>query len=216
MRPVLSKVSLDTYERSSRTSMGIAVPVVPSFLDLEQEETVAYDSAVSLPALLAEARRSVVAKEETGEPAPVLATTTSEIRPRNESFHTSPHFPEESHPNLAPIESNLHHVDTETITDSLVPSAPRLEVVHLRVGISSHPPESLPPALVQPRTRRRRSLSSKLLFGAIALAISFLVTTEISAIAHLPWLDPRPLFTKSVRAAKAKLPPLQLPRLPKL
>jgi hypothetical protein len=192
------------------------VPVAPSFLDLEHEETVAYDSAVSLPALLEEARRSNVAEEEAPQrPSPVLATTTSEIRPRTESFHTSPHFPEDSHPH-APAESNLHHVEAEGIQDSLVPSGPRIEIVELRVGFSSHPPEGRPPALVQPRARRRASLLARGLFAAIALGLALLVAIEVSSIAKVPWLDPRPLFTKSFEAAKSKIPWDRLPHLPKL
>src|SRR5258705_10185078 len=106
-------------ERAARQflPMPSVVPLAPSFLDLEQEETVAYDSAISLPALLAEARRSVVAGEEAPpSPPTVLATTTSEIRQRSESFHTSPHFPEESHPRRqTPVESNLHEIDADAI-----------------------------------------------------------------------------------------------------
>jgi hypothetical protein len=193
------------------------VPVAPSFLDLEQEETVAYDSAVSLPTLLAEARRSVVASEEASQPqVPVLATTASEIRPRRDSFHTMPHFPEDTHPHT-PVESNLHHLDAEAIHDSLVPSAPRIEIVEMRVGFSSHPPaESLPPALVQRRARRRPSMVARALFSAIALGVALLVAIEVSSIASLPWLDPRPLFTKSFQVAKSKIPWDRLPRLPKL
>jgi hypothetical protein len=200
-----------------RTSRGLGVvPVAPSFLDLEQEETVAYDSAVSLPALLAEARRSVVANEEAPQAPPtVLATTTSEIRQRNESFHSSPHFPEETHPHT-PVESNLHHVGTDAIHDSLVPSAPQLEVVELRVGVSSHSPARLFPALVKPRERRRRSRLATLVVSAIVLGVALLVTIELSSIANLPWLDPRPLFTKSFEAVKTKIPWDRLPHLPKL
>jgi hypothetical protein len=192
------------------------VPVAPSFLDLEQEETVAYDSAVSLPTLLAEARRSVVASEEASQPpTPVLATTSSEIRPVRDSFHTTPHFPEDTHPHT-PVESNLHHVDDAAIHNSLVPSAPRIEIVEMRVGFSSHPPAGLPPALVQPRVRRRPSMVARALVSAIALGVALLVAIEVSSIASLPWLDPRPLFSKSFEVAKSKIPWDRLPSLPKL
>ena len=221
-RPFLPKPTLEIYERP-RTALGLgAVPVAPSFLDLEREETVAYDSAVSLPALLAEARRSVVADEEAPqEPRLVVATTASEIRARGESFHTSPHFPEETHPHT-PVESNLHRMDSLMIRDSLAASAPRLELVpdweseQLRSGVSIRPPAGRSPALVQRRERRRRSPLVKMLFAAIALGVALLVTIELSSVANLPWLDPRPLLSKSFEVAKSKIPWDRLPRLPKL
>src|SRR5690242_5470025 len=107
-------------ERAARfLPQASVVPLAPSFLDLEQETTVAYDAGVPLPELLAEARRSMVANDEMPEKSPVVATTSSEIRPRSHSFHTSPHFPEDSSPGVHPeVESNLHVMDAERITDS--------------------------------------------------------------------------------------------------
>jgi hypothetical protein len=190
------------------------VPLAPSFLDLEQETTVAYDARVPLPALLAEARRSIVANDEMPNKSPVVATTSSEIRPRTHSFHTSPHFPEDSNPGVAPqVESNLHVIEAEGITDSLVPSAPRLEIVHVSDRLSSVPPPSLPPALVEPRVRKRRSPLVATLLTAIGVGFALLAAIEISVATNLPWLDPRPVLTKSFVAAKSKIPWDRLPRL---
>jgi hypothetical protein len=177
-RPFLPKPSIELYQRSGKAVGPNTVPVAPSFLDLEQEQTVAYDEAVPLSALLAEARRSVAANEELPEtPPPVLATTTSEIRPRRDSFRAS-------HP---PAE------------------APRLELVPNRS--SAVHGESLPPALVQPRERRRRTSFGKvLLLAGIALCVAWIAAIELSSLANLPWLDPRPAIAKSFQAAKSKVP----------
>jgi hypothetical protein len=190
------------------------VPLAPSFLDLEQETTVAYDAGGPLPELLAEARRSIVANDEMPEKSPVVATTSSEIRARTHSFHTSPHFPEESKPGAhSPVESNLHVMDADRITDSLVPSAPRLEIVHVSDRLSSVPPPSLPPALVEPRVRRRRSPFVATLLTAVGIGFVMLAAIEISEATQLTWLDPRPVLTKSFVAAKSKIPWDRLPRL---
>jgi hypothetical protein len=191
------------------------VPVAPSFLDLEQEDTVAYDSAVSLPALLAESRRSVVANEEAPEaPPPVLATTSSEIRPRSDSFHAPPHFPAQSRREPpAPVESNLHHVDEKAIHHSRLSSAPRLELVYSRAGDSVVPPQSLPPAVVRPRERPRRSLLGRVVLTMVTLGVLVIVAIDVSMAANLPWLDPRPAITKSFQAVKSKIPWDRLLRL---
>jgi hypothetical protein len=196
----LPKPSLDPFKRPGKAIGAAAVPVAPSFLDLEQEETVAYDSAVSLPALLAEARRSVVADEEApGPPPAVVATTTSEIRPRIDSPPAPPHFPHESPRDPEPAESSLHHVDEGTIKDSLVPGAPRLDLVR--------------PALVGPRARPSRSRFARMMLTAFALGVLVIVAIDLSIAANLPWLDPRPAISKSFQAAKSKIPWDQITRL---
>ena len=113
---------------------------------------------------------------------------------------------------LPVLESNLHEVNAETITDSLVPSAPRLEIVHVSDRLSSVPPRSLPPAVVQPRARKRRSPFALLLFTALAVGAVLLVAIELSNLTNMAWLDPRPVLTKSLLAAKSKIPWDRLPR----
>jgi len=215
-RPSLPKPSLDAYERP-RLAIDLGIPLAPSFLDLDDDdvETVAYDSEDPLPALLAECGQASWSPSSRA-PA-VLATTTSEIRARDASFHTSPRFPDDLLPELqSEVESNLHQVEAETIKDSLAPSDPRLRLVRLRVGVSSHPPQSIPLPLVRPRRSRRRSLFAKLLLVTIAVVVVLVVLSEFSAAAGVPWLDPRPLFTKGLKLAKEKIPWERLPRLPKL
>src|SRR5438128_371689 len=86
-----------------RTPTGLGVPVAPSFLELDEEETVTYAGPASPP---------------------------PPSRPR-ESFHTAPVFPEDLivEPVAAtPVESNLHQIEANQITNSLAPSAPRRDV----------------------------------------------------------------------------------------
>ena len=207
---------LPKFERP-RTVIGLGVPVAPSFLDLEQEETVSYDGA-ALPDLLAESRRSNLPHEEAPQPKPApqiaVSETPSEIRPRDASFHTSPQFPDDSHPELDPtVESNLHQLEAGTFTDSLAPGDPRAQVVHLHIGDSGFP-DSVPPALVRPRPSRRRSLFAKVLFLTIVVGVVSLLAIELSTTnAKMRWLDPRPLATKGIKFVKEKIPWDRLPKL---
>jgi hypothetical protein len=193
-RPFLPEPTPEIYKKPGRAIGAAAVPVAPSFLDLEQEDTVAYDSAVSLPALLAESRRSVVASEEAPQaPPPVLATTTSEIRPRTDSLHVPPHAEETQR----------------------LPSAPRLELVHSQPRASAFPySESLPPALVQPRARRRRSPLARAMLFVLTLGAVLFVAFQLAVASKIPELDPRPLLSKSIESVKSKIPWDHLPRLP--
>src|SRR5262245_13684903 len=73
---------------SARTSIGLGVPVAPSFLDLEEEQTVAYSApGVTLSALLAECGDAPNPGASAAAPAEALETR-SHIRPRDASFHT--------------------------------------------------------------------------------------------------------------------------------
>ncbi len=211
----LPKASLEAYG-APRTAIGLGAPAESGFSDIENEETVVYGPSGSLASLLAKCGGSANAASTPG-PA-VVATTTSEIRPRDASFHTAPHFPDDSHPELQlPVESNLHQIDDEAIQDSLAPTNPDVRVVHLRVGRgSSHPPNDISPSLVRFRPSRRRWLFAKVLFLTIAIGVALLVLSEVSAAAKVPWLDARPLVGKGWRLAKEKIPWNRLPRIPKL
>jgi hypothetical protein len=203
---------------AQRTVIGLGVPIAPSFLDLDEEETVAYNAratpAFSLNALIAEcgsasdtARRRIV---------PADPPTPSEIRPREASFHTVPNFPDDSSPEIATAESNLHEIEGDHITNTLLPNDAKAEVAHLRIGLSSYPPPGVvAPAPPRPRPSRRRSLFTKILFALIVLSVAFIAASELSAAGKIPQLDPRPLWTKSVKLAKEKIPWDRLPKMPR-
>jgi len=183
-----------------RTPTGLGVPVAPSFLELDDEETVTYAGPASPP-----------------PPPP--------SRPR-ESFHTVPVFPEdliEEPVAPIPVESNLHQIAANQITNSLAPIAPRPEVHHrrgevhhLRIGVSSFPPESLRPEQVRPLPSPRRSFVARLLFLTIVVIVLLLIATEVSVASHLPWLDPRPHLAKGFRFLAEKVPWDRIPKLPHL
>lgn len=134
------------------------------------------------------------------------------LRPTNEargSFHTVPVFPDGD--DLASgeepsVESNLHQIQANAITNSLAPEEPRSEVRHLRIGVSSHPPERFSSEPVRPQPSRRRSFFARFLFLAIVIAVCLLAATELSMAAHLPWLDPRPHLARAVRFVVTKVP----------
>jgi hypothetical protein len=212
------RLPLGTSE-AQRTVIGMGVPVAPSFLDLDEEQTVAYDAratpAFALNHLLAECGRA----SDTQRRRLVLAdpVTPSEIRPREASFHTVPNFPNESNPEIVTSESNLHEIDGDQITDTLAPHEAVAEVVHLRIGLSSHPPPGVvAPAIPRPAPSRRRSLLAKFLFVVIGLTIALVAASELAAAGTIPRIDPRPLFTKTVKLAKEKIPWERLPKLPKI
>jgi hypothetical protein len=208
-RPSAPKLSLGT-STSARTSIGLGVPVAPSFLDLEEEQTVAYSApGVTLSALLAECGDE---PKPASPAAPVEAPTTpSHVRPRG-SFHTVPNFPKDSNPDLkAPVESNIHHFEADKITDTLSPRDRRAEAVHMRIGV--RPPASIRPRSFRPT--RPRSFLAKFLVLGITIGIALLIASELSAAANMSWLDPRPALTKIVTFAKEKIPWQRLPKLPK-
>jgi hypothetical protein len=180
-----------------RTPTGLGVPVAPSFLELDDdEETITYAGQASPP---------------------------PPSRPR-ESFHTAPVFPEDliDEPVAAtPVESNLHQIEANKITNTLAPSAPlgevhhlRGEVHHLRIGVSSFPPESLRPEQVRPPPSAQRSFLARLLFFTIVVTVLLLIATEVSVVAHRPWLDPRPHVAKAFRFVAQKIPWDRIPKLP--
>jgi hypothetical protein len=160
--------------------------------------------------------------------ATVPAGGSSGVRPRAASFHTVPQFPDDSlsgHPVGA--ESNLHEVGADRITDALtsdsaheVDHEPSLEaahewreVVHLRVGVSSHPPEIDAAMTVRRPRSRRRLWFARFLFVFVALGVALLIATEVSIYARLPWLDPRPLLVKGAKLAKQKIPWERIPKM---
>jgi hypothetical protein len=145
---------------------------------------------------------------------------SSGVRPRAASFHTVPQFPEDSlsgHPVEA--ESNFHQVGADRITDALTSDSAHeaahewREVVYLRVGVSSHPPE-IDAAMIAHRPRSRRRLwFARFLFVFVALGVALLIATEVSIYARLPWLDPRPLLVKGAKLAKEKIPWERIPKM---
>jgi hypothetical protein len=230
-RPSPRILPLGTSE-VQRTVIGVGVPVAPSFLNLEDEETVAYDArdvpAVTLPALLARcAQKSAPASSETPPTAPV---TPSEIRPREAAFHTVPNFPSDSSPEISvSAESNLHEVDGPRITNTLaatnepialvakpvtatakpvVAAAQPDEWIRLRIGPSTNPPPGIVAVSSErPRPTPRRSFFAKFLFTTIALAIALVASAELAAAGKLPrGLDPRPVLAKGVKVAQDKIP----------
>jgi hypothetical protein len=221
------------------TVLGLGVPVASSRLDPLDEET-AQMPGLSLPALLARcalpsdpnghAPSSTVAKASADAAAPDEAGTvaTSGIRPRGASFHTVPHFPEESSPEVqVTAESNLHQLEDDRITDALASeppvsepqvseplfSEPQVEVVQLRIGLANREPQvdSLPPSL--PRPSRRRSVFAKALFVTIALGVGVLAAKELSASDQARWRDPRALASQVGRFVKDKIPWDRLPKI---
>jgi hypothetical protein len=211
-RPSARILPLDTTA-AQRTVLGLGggVPVAPSFLALEDEETVAYDArdvpAVSLPALLAQCgRASSTVPSDNSSPGSV---TTSEVRARSGSFHTVPEFPNDSSPAITvSAESNLHEIADNRIIDTLSPREGSAEWIQLRLARSSHPPSGV--AVVpsaRPSPSRRRSLFPTFVFAMVTMIVALLVASELSAAGKLPpGLDPRPLLTKGMRLAQDKIP----------
>jgi len=74
----MSRPSPGTYQR---TAIGLGVPAAPNFLDLDDEDTVAYDArrtpAVSLPALRAECSGGVKSRSAGGR----RRTSETPVRP---------------------------------------------------------------------------------------------------------------------------------------
>jgi hypothetical protein len=199
--------------------LGLGIPVASSRLDPLDEETTQYVPeampGVSLSALLARcAHPSEPGDELTAPTVPNQpnVTSTTGIRPRDASFHTVPHFPDESRPEIQVAESNLHEVVADRITDALV-VAPQRPDAHLRIGVSSRPPALVSPSPPRPQSTRRRSLFAKFLFVTIAVAVALLAATELSKAGNMHWLDPRPLLAKGVKFAKEKIPWDRLPTI---
>jgi hypothetical protein len=196
-----------------RTVLGMGVPVASSHLDPNEEETRQYVPeempGVSLPALLA---RCAQPSEADALPRPPVSpvVSSSGIRPRDASFHTVPNFPEDSSPSIElKAESNLHQLDADRITDALARDASS-NVVHLRIGVSSRPPEVAPASSLPPPRPRRLA---KVLFTGVACGVALLMVTEVSIVTHKPWLDPRVQVARGIKVAKEKIPWDRIPKL---
>ena len=169
------------------TTIGLGVPSVAGFVELEEEETVTYDAratpAVALPALLAKSE---------GAPQPSGLSTTSKAaaaapNARAESFQTVPIFPTDPDVELLPPGAVSEH--------------------HLRIGVSSYPPSrDLPLTDPRPRPSRRRSFFARLLFFVIVVSVLVLIAFELSRTGHMPWLDPRPHLVKAWKFVATKIP----------
>jgi len=144
------------------TAIGLGVPSVAGFVELDEEETVTYDAratpAVALPALLA---KSEGAPQPNGLSMAASDATASAPHPRGASFHTVPIFPTDADVDLLPaaaahVESNIHRIDADRITDTLAPGT-RISEHHLRIGVSSYPPSVRPLMDARPRQIGRAS-----------------------------------------------------------
>jgi hypothetical protein len=197
-RSPLPGKSLGSYERLT-TPVGLGVPSIAGFVEIDDEETVTYDAratpAVTLPALLAECEG---APQPNGlEPAASEPTASAPIYARGESFHTVPIFPTDA--------------DVE-----LVPVAAAPAEHHLRIGVSSYPASAFPLMDARPRPTRRRSFFARLLFFVIIVSILVLIAFELSKVGHMPWLDPRPYLAKALKFVAQKIPWERLPKIPRL
>lgn len=168
--------------------VGLGVPVAPSFLVLDDEETNAYDlreaQGVSLSALLAECQAS---ESVDADSSPVIEVTG---------------------------EAHLDEILDDAIEETLTRSTSKPPVAdELWIKAWSGPP---PPMSVSPTSRplRRRSWLAKSLLATIAIVAVVLLASEIASAAKIPWLDPRPALTKGVRFAREKIPWDRLPKLP--
>ncbi len=213
------------------TATGPGVPAASKFIDLDDddEDTVTYDArrtpTLSLPALLAEC----VAGEETGG-----AENTSMSDADIDIVATA---------KSDGVESNIHRIAANRIIDDLAPpdsnarissyaKVPRQPIsiassnrrdrvsasafLHVCVGASSDPQQSVAPAIVRPRRSPKRSFLAKFLFVAILALVLMIAAIEISSARHLPWLDPRPLLVQLWNLVAQKIPWESLPKLPKL
>jgi hypothetical protein len=204
------------------TSIGLGVPSVAGFVELDEEETVTYDAratpAVALPALLAKCE---VAPQPNGLSTSASHATASAPHARGASFHTVPVFPTDADVELLPsasahVESNIHRMDADRITDTLGPGT-RVSEHHLRIGVSSYPPSSARPLTdARPRPSRRRSFFARFLFFVIVVSVLVLIAFELSRAGHMPWLDPRPHLLKAWKFVAQKIPWERLPKIPRL
>jgi hypothetical protein len=171
--------------------MGIGVPVAPSFLQLDDEETVAYNArrtpAVSLPALRAECFAA-------DDPAPIaLNDADIEIVPsKPASVAPTVH--------LAPPRSAAR-------VSLATKAKPRT------VRVSSGPPQS--GRSVRARPSQERSLFRNLMVVAIVVMALMVVATEVSIRRNLPWLDCRPYIVKAWSLVSQRIPWDSLPKVPR-
>ena len=115
---------------------------------------------------------------------------------------------------IAPCCLDLEDDETAACVDGGNRSDPPGDVIHLRFGMSSYPPNgfvSVAPS--RPPPSRRRSLFARVLFATIAVAVATLVATELSTTGHSRWLDPRPLVARGVKLAQEKIPWDRLPKI---
>lgn len=178
------------------TTIGLGVPSVAGFVELDEEETVTYDAtpAVALPVLLAKCEG---APQPSGLSTATSGVTASAAHARAESFQTVPIFPTDPDVELLPPGAVSEH--------------------HLRIGVSSYPPSrALPLTDPRPRPSRRRSFFARLLFFVIVVSVLVLIAFELSRTGHMPWLDPRPHLFKAWKFVAQKIPWERLPKIPRL
>ncbi len=210
---------LPAKDQRRTTPIGLGVPVAPSFLNLDNEETLTYDArrtpAVSFPALLAE---GLDAPEWGGAEAAITAPERRSARRSDPSLLSLSDADVEivPTPKFEVVESNIHRIEAKQLTDHLSPiAASEPPSFYLRVGVSSYPPQSVPPALVRPRPSPKRSFFAKFLFVTILAVVLILVATEISIVRNLPWLDPRPFLSTLWKLVAQRIPWESLHKLPR-
>jgi hypothetical protein len=177
------------------------VPVAPSFLDLDDEETVAYNArrtpAVSLPALRAECL-------EAGDSSPIILDDAD-----IEIVSTKP----------ASVASTIHRIQARPTIDDLAPPRSTVRVSLAtkaetqRVVVSSHPPES--GRRVRAIPTHERSLLSKLLFLVMFVVVLMIIATDIAIARDLPWLDCRPYLLTAWKLVSQRIPWESLPKVPR-
>jgi hypothetical protein len=196
-----------------RTVLGVGVPVAPSFLELEDEETVAYNARSTRPGSVPGLRAKCV------ETAPSERTSD-----RTDASLVS--LSDDDVEVLTAVEANAAPRSIPTPPPPPrarvgVPVAPQLaraslpepEHFRMKIGGSSYPPQSVPPELARPRPSQRRSFWAKFLFMMIVVVVLLLIATEVSIVRNLPWLDPRPVLLKLWHLAAQKIPWQSLPKL---
>jgi hypothetical protein len=179
---------------------GLGVPAAPSFLELDDEETVAYNArrtpAVSLPALRAEC---------------FSARDAEPIALNDEDLELVPSTPASVAPSvrLAPPRSLVRVSLATKAKARTVPS--ERENGHQRVGVSSRPQNGRE---VRVHASQERSLLPKLSFLAVLVMALMVLATEISIRRNLPWLDCRPYLVKCWRLVAERIPWDRLPKWP--
>jgi hypothetical protein len=199
--------------------------LAPSFLDLEDEETVAYDArrtpAVSLPALRAECV-DTSKWDGTG-----VADTRADRRRGRRSEPSVIILSDDdieivSPPHSGVVNSEVHRIETKQVTERPAPPKSTLRPVTTaevpggviplssrhRITTSESHSDS---GLVEKRMPRSRA--NKILFVAILLPVLMLVLTDISMAFDLPWLDCRPYLFKVWRFVAERIPWESLPKL---
>jgi hypothetical protein len=173
----------------------------PVFLDFEEENTVAIPDG-TLSALLAE-----TGDGQQTTPMPPISAVSSEIRPRDASFHTIPDFPEGPVAGRtgAAVESNIHQIEGGRIVDSLARSDAESPYIELPLTVSNDA-AAIPLTRARARQSVVRNVISALSFLAIAIAIGVFVANELSPALKAHGIDLPAIGNKWLALAKDKLP----------